>query len=756
MLETKSTDFRRQVSHNDITLADAIGSSIRFVRRQRRVIISSVLVLVTLGVLTRFLTPSRYTARAVVYADLSRQEINPPQQQAIGPSPEDPTQVDSQVEVFRSLSVLLPVVEQLKLREDPEFSKKGSQGQEEQRELSSLLEKLEKALEVKRVGKTHIIEVLFTAQSPNRAAEVANAISNSFIQDRLQAKYESAQRAIAWLHNRLTELKRQSSAAEEAAERFKSSHVMSAELLAQQLSELKSRRVSIQSEVDNADATLGHIDFILRSDFSIAAVDGSILEASSELAKLRSRYLELVSQEAELTSGANHDHSAEVNVRKQIEQMRASIKEELKRIAENYKSNHEIARAKERAVGEELAQKNALLKSENEHQVKLRELENIAKNLRTTYDDNASFLQRDIEQLQQQSMPTSGARIISLALPPLKRSSPKTSLLVGGAALAGLMLGFAIGFFRDMADRTCRSREQIEAILDVPCITMVPRLGANRRTQALRNWNLHLHEKKIKASGFLTSKNQLLSRTDSRGKSSSAARQTDYISFLADTTQISQEPFFSRFSEAIQTIALSLDQAHAASQIVAVTSALPNEGKSTIIAYLARTLAQSGRRVLLVDCDLRVGKLTKVFAEQSPIGVRDIVMSEVSAQIAIKQHDAGFAFMPAGTGACPTHPNEIFAMAKTHILFEELRKSFDYILLDLPPLGPVTDVVAIGKFVDSYLFVIEWGRTQTQVVPQTLNRAQLVRNNLLGVILNNVDLKAIADYERTYYSYEEN
>ena len=291
MLETKATDFRRQSPHNDITLADAIGSSIRFARRQRRVIISSVLVLVTLGVLYRFLTPSRYTARAVVYADLSRQEISPPQQQAIGPSPEDPTQVDSQVEVLRSLSVLLPVVEQLKLREDPEFSKKGSQAQEEQRELSSLLEKFEKALDVKRVGKTHIIEVLFTAQSPNRAAEVANAISNSFIQDRLQAKYEAAQRAVAWLHNRLTDLKRQATAAEEAAERFKSSHLLPAELLAQQLSELKSRRVAIQSEMANADATLGRIDFILRNDFSIAAVDGSILEASSELAKLRSRSL---------------------------------------------------------------------------------------------------------------------------------------------------------------------------------------------------------------------------------------------------------------------------------------------------------------------------------------------------------------------------------------------------------------------------------------------------------------------------------
>ena len=274
-------------------------------------------------------------------------------------------------------------------------------------------------------------------------------------------------------------MKRQASAAEVDIERFKSSHVLPAEVIAQQLSELKSRRAAIQAEVANADATLGRIDFILRSDFSIAAVDQSILEASNELAKLRSRYLELVNQEAELTSAASHDHPAEVNVRKQIEQVRASIKEELKRIAASYKSNHEIAKTKERAIEEELAKKQPFCRVRKNIKTKLRELENTAKNLRTTYDDNASFFQRDIEQLQQQSMPTSGARIISLALPPLRRSYPKTSLVVGGAALAGLILGFAIGLFRDMADRTFRSREQIEAILGVPCITMVPRLGAD-------------------------------------------------------------------------------------------------------------------------------------------------------------------------------------------------------------------------------------------------------------------------------------
>ena len=622
--------------------------------------------------------------------------------------------------------------------------------QGEQEELSSLLEKLEKALEVKRVGKTHVIEVLFTAQSPSRAAEVANAISNSFIQDRLQAKYEAAQRAIAWLHNRLTELKRQATAAEEAIERFKSSHMLPADLLAQQLSELKSRRVAIQSEAANADATLGRIDFILRSDFSIAAVDGSILEASNELAKLRSRYLELVNQEAGLSSAPGQDRSAEVNVRKEIKQLRVLIKEELKRIASSYQSAHEVAKTKERAVEEELVQKTTLLQSEKEYQVKLRELENTAKNLRTTYDDNASFLQRDIEQLQQQSMPTSGARLISLALPPLRRSYPKNSLVFGGAALAGVILGFVIGLFRDMADRTFRSREQVETILDVPCITMVPRLGVNRK-QALQNSNIRLLQKTGKTFGFLPAR--LLSRLKNSGSGSdSGFVPTDYIASLANSTPIPPEPFFSRFSEAIQTISLSVGQAHATSQIIGVTSALPNEGKSTIIAYLARTLAQSGGRVIVVDCDLRAGKLTEVFAKQSSAGVREIVMGDVPPQAAIKKHDAGFAFIGAGTGACLTHPSDIFTMAKSRILFEELRKSFDYILLDLPPLGPVSDVAAIGKFIDFYLFVIKWGGTQTQLVQQTLNKSHFVRNNMLGVILNQVDFESLGDYEQSYYS----
>jgi succinoglycan biosynthesis transport protein ExoP len=529
------------------------------------------------------------------------------------------------------------------------------------------------------------------------------------------------------------------------------------EIIAQQLSEIKSRRAAIQSEVANAEATLARIDSVFRSDFSIAAVDGSILEASNTLAKLRSRYLDLVNQEAELTSAASHDHSAEVNVRKQIEQVHASIKEELKRIAAQYQSNRELAKNKERAIEEELTQKTARAQSDKAVQIKLRELENTAKNLRTTYDDNASFLQRDIEQLQQQSMPTSGARIVSLALPPLKRSYPKTFSVIGGAGLAGLILGFAIGLFRDMADRTFRSREQVETILEPRCIVMVPNLDTALAKKATPNKYFHLPHEISKVFSFLPAKLSSKFRDHSSQPNSEVAR-TDCVASLASGVLNFPEPPFFRFSEAMQTIQLSLDQvhAHSAAQIIGVTSALPNEGKSTIVAYLAQTMARAGSRVILLDCNFRAAKLTKVFAEQSSIGLQEIVTGRVSTEKALRHNSAGFAFLPVGTGRSPARPNEIFAMPQTRILFEELRKSFDYILVDLPPLGPVTDVGAIGKFVECYLFVIKWGETQTQVVQQALNNMHVVRNNLLGVILNNVDFENLADYERSYDNYEVN
>jgi capsular exopolysaccharide synthesis family protein len=185
-----------------------------------------------------------------------------------------------------------------------------------------------------------------------------------------------------------------------------------------------------------------------------------------------------------------------------------------------------------------------------------------------------------------------------------------------------------------------------------------------------------------------------------------------------------------------------------------VTSALPGEGKSTIAATLAQALARAGERVVLVDCDLRVARLTKVFASKSSAGLRDIVTNQLSAQSAMKHHEAGFMFLAAGGEAHSGHPSEIFTATDARILFEELRMIADYIIVDLPPLNPIADTRGVSRLVDSYLLVIEWGETTVQVVEQSLDTASTVKDRMQGVVLNKVDLEQLGNYDGAYVSYE--
>ena len=231
---------------------------------------------------------------------------------------------------------------------------------------------------------------------------------------------------------------------------------------------------------------------------------------------------------------------------------------------------------------------------------------------------------------------------------------------------------------------------------------------------------------------------------------------TDHVARPVDLPPIIIEPPLSPFAEAIQTVRLTIDQqhAHSAAQVIGVTSALPGEGKSTIAATLAQTLAGAGQRVVLVDCDLRVARLTKAMASKSSLGLRNVVTNQVSAESAMTHHEAGFMFLAAGSEAHPRHPSEIFTATDARILFEELRKSADYIIVDLPPLNPVADTRGVSRLVNSYLLVIEWGETKIQVVEQSLDTASTVKDRMLGVVLNKVDLEHISNYERAYVAYE--
>ena len=215
----------------------------------------------------------------------------------------------------------------------------------------------------------------------------------------------------------------------------------------------------------------------------------------------------------------------------------------------------------------------------------------------------------------------------------------------------------------------------------------------------------------------------------------------------------------SRFTEAIRAIKLAndLNESGKANRVVGITSSLPNEGKSTIAVSLAQMMSQVGARTILVDCDLRNPSLSNALAPRAKIGLMDVIAEKVSFEEAIwTDRPTKMTFLPVGAKTRLAHSSEILSSFAIKKLFEKLRESYDYVVVDLPPLAPIVDVRATAHLVNSFVFVVEWGRTKTDIVEHVLGHAHGVYKNLLGVVLNKVDMNTLGRYashkEGLYYN----
>jgi polysaccharide biosynthesis transport protein len=208
---------------------------------------------------------------------------------------------------------------------------------------------------------------------------------------------------------------------------------------------------------------------------------------------------------------------------------------------------------------------------------------------------------------------------------------------------------------------------------------------------------------------------------------------------------------FSAFAEALRSIKVAIDLSPATGaggKIIGFTSSVPNEGKSSLACVLALLIAQTGSKTLLVDCDLRNPSLSRTLSPGAAGGgLLDVLAGKAMLEQAIWQDTAtGLRFLPVATKARLAHSSEIIASHGTQSLFDKLRQSFDYVIVDFAPLMPIVDVRASMHLVDSYVYVIEWGRTRIEHVEQALRSARGVHEHLLGVVLNKVDLGALGRY----------
>ena len=364
----------------------------------------------------------------------------------------------------------------------------------------------------------------------------------------------------------------------------------------------------------------------------------------------------------------------------------------------------------------------------NQAQVALRELESNAQTYRALYDN---FLQRYMESVQQQSFPITEARVITAATRPLHKSKPKGILVLGLASMLGLAFGFAAAAWRDFADRVFRTTHQVEAILQTDCIALLP--VVKEEVPAAKKSDQRRKVQVAKSGESLEASLQVIAGAPSSGPYST----------------IVNEPF-SAYTEAIRSIKVAIDLSPtvAGGRIIGFTSSVPNEGKSSTAVSVARLTAQTGARVLLVDCDLRNPTLSRLLSPRDNSGFQEVVRGQSSLDKAIWVDQAtGMRFLPATAKGRVAHSSEILASPLVRKFFDGLRGSYDYIFVDFSPLMPIVDVRVSTNLVDSYVYVVAWGDTRIDYVKQALHSAKGVYDRLLGVVLNKVDLKSLGRYD---------
>src|SRR5215472_11710412 len=597
------------VLNEEMGLGEAVNYVWGFLRRQYPVIIFCALLAVAMGVIYLRHTPARYTAHATMIIDTRKGQVFQ-NQSILADAPIDLAGVESQVQIVKSESVAVSVIKDLHLTEVPEFVGGGvrlmdrafsylgaspAPPRSEFELMRQAINVFERNLEALRVGMSYVLDITYTSNDPDRAAQIANAVADAYIVDQLDAKFQANRRATNWLQDRVGGLRDQAAAAERAVVAYKQENNIVAAggklMNEQQVADLNTQIVLARAHTSEAEARLNRIQLIIRADSSGAPFDASVSDALNNpiITKYRQQYLEIVNREAEWSMRYGKDHLAVVNLRNQIREIRDSIFAELRRLAETYKSDYEIAKHRQESLEKDLAQAVSQSQEANKAQIALRELESSAQSVRTLHDN---FLQRYMESIQQESFPITEARVISRATRPLSKSGPKTNLILALACFGGIGLGVAAGFIREAMDRVFRTTGQVETALNAPCVALVP----------------------------------LVDDASTAGSPALPAIGSKVIARDGGVCWTVAEQPLSRFAEAIRSVKLAADLniASKTHKVIGVTSALPHEGKSTVAVALGQLVSQVAGTVIVVGCDLRNPSLSRTLAPNARLGIIDV------------------------------------------------------------------------------------------------------------------------------------
>ncbi len=662
--------------------------------------------------------PPQYSATALVMMSGGGEQVLGPQQPNGRPdAPPSAPVVDSQLEVLRSDMLTGRLVDALGLMNDPEWnaaledsdapaatdaSPAAVAYRAEVRQ--AVVKAVSGAISVRRRGLTYAAEVSAISQNPERAAELANQLVELFQRYQIEARIESAARANVWLSTRLEELRSDVQAQESQVELYRATtglvSTQGAFLIEQQITDAQTSLMQARADLSERQARYSQLQDLINQGGSadtLATVLNSVV-----ISQLRSQEATVARRLADYQNRYGEAHPAIANVRAELADVREQLAAETRRIQAGMRNDLDIASARVAQAQAGLDSLRTQMTGGGPEMVRLRELEREAAAARTVYE---SFLQRAHEIADQGTINTAPAELISAAAVPNEKSSPRLSISFVLSFALGLGLGLAAAFLAEALDDGFASSDDVERKTGTPALASIPQVR----------------------------------RSELRQSSTTTQHPAAYM------VQRQMSAFTEAFRVLRTTLLFAAGQPK--TQVVAITSALPGEGKTTVSLCLARVSALSGQRVLLIDCDLRRRSVKEVLDIEPDLGLLQVLSGEATWRQAIYLDEAsGMCVLPvSGSGFTP---KEIFGAEDMSRLIAELRGSFDLIVLDCAPVLAVAETRVAAAKADAVVLVSRWQKTPMRAVRAALQQLHDAGANVRGVALNGLDRRVPG-----YYSY---
>jgi polysaccharide biosynthesis transport protein len=658
-------------------LADVLGltSAINMLRRRMWLVTGVGVSAAVITFATIMLQPREYTATSLLMINSSQQTAASPNQMSA---------LEAEIALLRSPALMGELAVALGMQSGDV-------------EVPGLAENLSRAITVNQRETSGLIEITARTGDPQRSQTFANTYADVYIASQVNMSANGALSENSWLARRLAELREDARTKESALEAFRAeSGIGSPEdaVQMQPVEDLSGQLRAAQGELAERDARLRQFQDMRSSGATMDAITSSF--SSPAMNTLRDREADITRRQQDLENRYLPTHPAVQAIQVERRDLDSQIEREVQRISGTLESDVARARSRVNAL-------QAAVRAQNQRQRpaattnagatdRLQQLETEAQTARELYE---TFLQRYQHSADQSEFNAPTAQLLSRASLPLRPSSPDLLFALLMMVAAGLLLGIGAGLIAELFDQSVKNADDLEAKVGVASISSIPTISKRMMRQ--------MPPAERHPSGYLV------------GRPMSA---------------------FTESLRVLRTV-IVYSKLDMSSKVVAVTSALPNEGKTTISMCLARVAAMSGQRVCVVDCDLRKQSINDVIDIETDVGILQVLAGEAPWRSAIVRDPNSEAHV-LPIAASGFTPRDVFGSDAMGNLIEELRAHYDLVILDCAPILAVAETRIVVSRADTTVLIARAGRTAIGAMRAAVMQTEAAGGNVLGIALNYV------------------